>query len=1009
MHTVRRVLMVVLTVGLVPTGAFAQASITGTVKDTSGAVLPGVTVEAVSDVLIEKARSAVTDGSGRFQIIDLRPGAYVLTFTLSGFNTVRRDGVTLTGSSVVTVDTEMRVGAVEETVTVTGEAPIVDVQSTTRQSVLNAEVIDALPTSRNFVTLARMVPATLGGGNDVGGSLLADVGAAVTIHGSSVFDQRITLNGISVMTLQAGGGLGGQQPDVGSASEVAVDTSSFSADLPTGGVRINFIPRDGGNTFRNATFFTFSNSGLQGSNFTDELRRAGLGAAQEINYNYDLNESFGGPFKRDRVWYWFSSRYNKVENYVPVFENRNAFDPTKWTYDPDTGRRGVTKGTTLNTSLRLTWQATLRNKIAATYKADTWCNCPFDVSATRTPEAGYDRRFPRLRQEHVEWTSPVTNRLLLEAVGMHLYERWGNMHLRVNGGSLDDPAHEAALAQMIPVIEQSTGLNYRAYNNTPFIMNNTAVPNWAYRGAMAYVTGAHAVKVGVNRTHGYLDVLNYTQTPYHYQFNNGIPNQITLRGTPFGTRTHLDNDLGLFVQDRWTLGRVTLNGALRYDYFGASFPEQTVGPSVLTPGRSRTFPAQDNLSWHDVTYRSGAAYDVFGTGRTAIKVAFNKYLLGQTLNGLASAPNPINTLVTTANRAWTDQNGNFRPDCDLTNPVLQDLRSGGGDFCGPTFPSNFGSLNPSAAYDADLLTGWGHRQANWEFSAGVQHEVLPRVSVDVGYFRRAWKNFQVTDNLSVGPADYDTFSMTLPADPRLPNGGGYRLDGLVAIREQAFTRPVQNYNALSGKFGEQTEVFNGVDVTVNARLQNGLTFQAGTSTGKTTEDNCEIVAQLPELLNAPLGLFGPAAWRPAQFCRRESPFLTNFKGYGVYTIPKVGVQVAGTFRSTPGAAVNAIFNASNAYLAANSTLGRALAGGVANLSIALVEPNTMFLDRRNELDLRFGKVLRVGRHRSIVSVDLFNATNSNAVLTANQNFGAWLAPTAILNPRVVKVTVQYDF
>ena len=264
---------------LVPSMALAQASITGNVKDTSGAVLPGVTVEAASPVLIEKARTVVTDSNGRFQIVDLRPGTYTVTFTLAGFNTFKRDGVVLSGASANTVDAELRVGSLEETITVTGEAPVVDTHSLTKQQVLSSDVVDALPSARNYVTLGRMVSgtnATGNGANDVGGSLIQDVGGSLTVHGSRATDQRVTANGINTMTLQAGGNIGGQTPDVGSTAEVSIDTTSLSADLPTGGVRINFIPRDGGNRFADSAFFTFANKGLQGNNFSDELKAAGL-------------------------------------------------------------------------------------------------------------------------------------------------------------------------------------------------------------------------------------------------------------------------------------------------------------------------------------------------------------------------------------------------------------------------------------------------------------------------------------------------------------------------------------------------------------------------------------------------------------------------------------------------------------------------------------------------------------------------------------------------------------
>jgi hypothetical protein len=965
-----------------------------------------VTVEAASPVLIEKTRTTVTDGSGRYQLIDLRPGGYTVSFTLSGFNTIRREGLTLTGSGSSSVDAELRVGSLEETITVTGEAPTVDVSTTSRQAVLSADTIDALPTARNYVTLARMIPSAVYNGTDVGGSNLQLVGGSVRIHGSRDQDQRVTLNGINTMTLQAGGNIGGQIPDVGSATEVTVDHTAVSAELPTGGVRINFIPRDGGNRFAGATFFTFSNGGLASSNFTDELKAAGLGAPNEIKKNWDLNASAGGPLKVDKVWYWFSSRYTGVENWAPVFENANAYKPSEFLYVPAT-TRGLLKGRSYNSSLRTTWQATPRNKIAGTYKQDTWCDCPNGISAVVAPEAARDFRFPVLRQIHGEWTSPVTSRFLLEAVGMHLYERWGFMHPQAPRGS--SPDFEAIAPAMISVTEQSTGLVYRApvLNN-----NNTRVPNFTYRAAMAYVTGTHNIKVGFNRVHGFQETTNYNLNALAYQFNNGAPNQLTMRANPVKFRNHLDSDIGFFAQDKWSVRRATLNLALRFDHFAASFPEQTVGPAELAPARNFVFPAQDNLNWNDLTYRSGFVYDLQGNGKTAVKVTFNKYLRGQTLNNLGTDPNPVNTMVTSANRAWTDGNNNRVPDC-----VLLDFALNG--ECGAINNPLFGSATRSATFDDILRRGWGNREANWEFSAGVQRELLPRVSLDVGYFRRIWKNFRVIDDLSLAASDFDTFSMTVPVDSRLPDGGGYRLDGLVALKPSAFGRAPLNNNTLDRTYGQQLEHWNGFDITVDARFPNSLTLQAGTSTGRTMEDDCDVVTKVPEMLNVNLANVGnaavivptgtPTAWRPMQFCHRQTPWQTQFKTFGVYTIPKADVQVSGTFRSIPGDPLRAAFNASNAYLAANSTLGRALAGGAANITIDLVEPYTVYLDRRNELDMRFGKLLRAGRTRTVVSMDVFNMLNIDAVVNANQNFAVWRRPTQILNARVIKFSVQFDY
>jgi hypothetical protein len=1013
-------LVFLVSVYLLPSQALAQGSIGGAVKDTTGAVLPGVTIEAASPVLIEKVRTTISDGSGRYQIIDLRPGTYSITFTLPGFNTVKRDGVTVAGSGTVAVDADLRVGALEETVTVTGEAPVVDTQSITQQRVLNSDMVDALPSARNYFGLARMIPGTLGGGNDVGGSLIQDVGQSVTVHGSRNVDQRVTVNGVSTMTLQAGGNIGGQTPDVGSASEVTVDTNSLSADLPTGGVRINFVPKDGGNRFSNSTFLTFSNESLQGDNFSDTLRTAGLGTPNKLVNAFDINESLGGPFKQNKVWFWFSTRYNTTENEAPVFSNKYAYDPVNfWRYEADTTKPGVNKGTQLNSSLRLTWQVTPRNKIAGTYKADKWCNCPNNISATVSPEAGRDRRFPRLRQEHGEWTSPINNHVLFEAVGLHLFERWGNMHYRVHDGSLTDSAIETVLPQLYAVMEQGgpyAGLNYGILSN----YNNTAVPSWTYRAAMSYVTGSHAIKFGFNRTHGYLDEYQYTLNPIALRLNNGTPNLVTERAMPFRSITNLDNDLGFYVQDRWTVNRLTVQGALRFDYFATSFPEQHVGPSPVTPTRDITFSAQDNISWKDLTYRSGFAYDIFGNGKTALKVAFNKYLLGQTLNTLGRDPNPVLSLRTTATRGWNDQtfgpgdprSGNYKPDCDFVNPLVN-------GECAQINDLAFGTSVPGDEFDKDLITGFNHRQTNWEFSTSVQHEVMPGMALDVGYYRRAWAHFRVTDNILVGPEDFTRFDITAPSDPRLPGGGGYTVHGFYDVVPGKFGQ-VKNRNYLSDEFGDQFENFNGVDVTVNSRMKNGITVQAGVSTGKTMEDNCDIVAKLPEMNNftAAVGTL-PASWRAAEWCHRESPFLTQFKAYGVYVVPKIDVQVSGSFRSLPGQIgppalppnndVQVAFTATNAFLAANSTLGRPLAGNTPNINLQLLEPYTTYLDRRNELDLRFGKILRFGRQRAVLSVDVYNAINSNARITINQSFAAYQRPTEILNARLLKFSASYEF
>src|SRR4029077_20032417 len=439
--------------------------------------------------------------------------------------------------------------------------------------------------------------------------------------------------------------------------------------------------------FGNSTFFTFANQSMQGNNYTDALKAAGLATPTQIYNNWDLNESIGGPLKKDKVWFWFSTRFNRSNAFAGIFMNKNAYNPNAWNYVADTNNPAENRGKVQQNNLRITWQATPKVKLAVEQKVDTWGNCPMYLSATRAPEAANDRRFPRLRQEHVEFSSPVTDRLLIEFVGMHLFGRWGNLDLRVtdNVGSLDT-AQAAAIQNMIGVVEQSNGLAYRSYAATGAGgLNNTVVPNYTYRVAASYVTGTHSFKAGWNDTFGYLNTYNYAYQPISYTFLNQAPTAVTEYAAPFNAISNEDHDFGVFAQDTMRLNHMTVTGAIRYDWFKTSFPTQTIGPGSALFGlqnRNITFPEQDNLNWKDLTYRMGFVWDVRGDGKSAVKVAANKYLLGQTLNGFGASPNPANALAGNTFRSWSDNNNDHVVNCDLSNKGLQSPATGTIDTCG---------------------------------------------------------------------------------------------------------------------------------------------------------------------------------------------------------------------------------------------------------------------------------------------------------------------------------------
>jgi len=277
----------------------------------------------------------------------------------------------------------------------------------------------------------------------------------------------------------------------------------------------------------------------------------------------------------------------------------------------------------------------------------------------------------------------------------------------------------------------------------------------------------------------------------------------------------------------------------------------------------------------------------------------------------------------------------------------------------------------------------------------VQHQLAPRVAVDVGYFRRLYGNFVVTDNRAVTAADYSPFSVTAPTDARLPGGGGNTVNGFYDINANKVGQ-VDNYVTHASDFGAQIEHWNGVDVSVNARPRRGVLLQGGFSTGRTSTDNCAVLAQLPET-----STFG----RP--YCHVDTAFLTQVKLLGTYTVPKVDVQLSATFQSLPGPQITANYVVSNALI--QPSLGRPLSGGAANATVNIVAPGTMYGERLNQLDLRFVKILRYNRLRTGINLDLYNAFNGNAVRTVNTNYASWLTPTAILDARLFKISVQVDF
>jgi hypothetical protein len=663
---------------------------------------------------------------------------------------------------------------------------------------------------------------------------------------------------------------------------------------------------------------------------------------------------------------------------------------------PDTSKRAFNFTIQPSVSGRLTTQLNQKNKFSLFYDLQARDYTQGTTLTSMESVSEFDNSTP-YRMTSVGWTSPLTTKLLIEA------RLAAHSEMLYNAAWPDNP--NDVYRSLIAVTEQGgpiPGLLYRGagqQNGPTFIFAVMEAPNiWETQVSATYVTGAHAFKVGFVDGWGAQNLLERDiNSATSYRFNNGVPNQITERASPVTRTDDMKAELGLYAQDRWTVRRLTVNVGIRFDYFNTYFPATVLGPGPLVPNRNFTVPQYPWYDWKDLSPRMGVVYDLLGNGKTAVKASASRYVLA----GDPTQGNVFSSLANTVTRSWTPSgtaatNPNYyTPQCDLLNP------NANGD-CGAISDVRFGTQIPSTNYDPATLAGWGKRPYDWEFATGVQQQLRTGLGVDIGYFRRIYGNFTVTDNRSVAASDFSPFSVTAPVNPLLPGGGGNVIGGFYNLNPNKVGQ-VNNYVTFADNFGGQIEHWNGIDASVNARLTGGLLLRGGLSIGRTTTDDCAIVTTRPDVTVATsLGTV-----QSTQMCHLETPFITQVKLLGTYVIPKAAVNVAATIQSLPGPVLAANYVASNALV--QPSLGRPLSGGAANVTVNLVPPGAMYGDRLNELDLRFSKILKFAQTRLVVNFDLYNALNANPVTSVNNNYAAWLVPQTILDARLFKISAQVNF
>ena len=532
---------------LAPAVAVAQSSIGGAVTDDTGGVLPGVTVEASSDVLIEGSRVVFTDGTGAYNIIDLRPGEYTVTFTLPGFGTLVRDQLILGADVALPLDAVMSVGSVEETITVSGETPVVDVQQVQRIEVMTRETQEAVPTGRSMWSYALLIPGVKVHKPDVGGTAGVQQSEMMG-RGLDAAHTTIEVDGMMINTMISDGRYQAYLNPM-LAAETSYTTSGQGAETQNGGLRINMIPNEGGNQFSGNFFGGITPGAWQADNLGIIDNDAGTASNQfaydqgirqatSVNRIWDTNGAVGGPVFRDRLWFFSTGRWNGVGNQIT-----NSVNPD--------GSQGLDDNTIHSANVRLTWQMNQQHKLSAMFDKVRKRRFSQHGPGTDLNTAASSWTSPHYDTGTAKWTGTLSNRMLAEFGFSLIYEDWDPGYYRYSDdGSIfqekPDPSdlatcfstpcfHAApgssqANAQLSPAMggdpwysqvairDGRMGLLYGAKGGGE---NNNYTHRWAYQSALSYVTGSHSFKVGMNFSRGHNRHTNNSNGNLELRYDDG--------------------------------------------------------------------------------------------------------------------------------------------------------------------------------------------------------------------------------------------------------------------------------------------------------------------------------------------------------------------------------------------------------------------------------------------------------------------------------------------------------
>ncbi len=1005
----------------------AQSTISGQARDASGAVMSEVSVEAASPALIERARTVITNGEGRYAIVDVRPGTYTITFTKPGFSPVKEQ-IDVPANVTVPVDAVMQVGSVGQTVEVQAQVATVDIENVAHPEVLTRADMDSLPSARNMQSIASYVPGIHLNQPDVGGSQQIEQ-TYISTHGNPAGRDIYLLDGMRVNTMQ-NDGLIQIYIDNGMIQESTYQTSNVTAEVGGGGVYTNLIPKDGGNEFHGQLFLGYVPSQFVGNNVTTALKARGLTGQSAVNRLEDFNGSLGGPIIKDKLWFLVGGR------------KQLSFVQSAGSFYPD-GSPGIEKSYIWTGDLRLTYQINAKNKISAMWIRD-WKTKENDVV---TGAAGYSdvnpaisslERMPKMYYIfQTRWTSTLTPRLIVQS-GLSFTKLDYNIlyHAGVAKTPFTPEWYANATELDITRLTRSIAGSVNTY---------AKYERWVYAASGAYVTGSHQIKFGLTDDWGPNYLNNVANGDAYYQYSNGVPLQIVAYNTPTYQKFRVKSDLGIYGVDTWHVKRLAITAGLRWEYLNNYIEHQTA-PAGRFVG-ARDFPQVDcstvkGLScFKNWSPRIGLVYDLFGNHKTAIKAGVGKYNTPVVTSNL-NAFNPMYTASQTI--PWLN-----RPTtaCEAPAPgtapgcIPAGSGFGTGDV-GPNPNPRFGLLN-NITQDPNFK-----REYQWQYSAGLQQEISRGVTLNFNWYRTSDYEQPLVVNYAVPFSAWTPFQIANP------------LDG----------SPLTVYNLQPAYFGltpvlYQTnaprslrhDTYTGFETSILARLPHGAFVVGGWTIEKQTDTACDInTNSTGTALNDPnslrfcdwsgslqqaLGTISGVPFRSEFKLQANVPIKWGFEfNASLYSDPVYSTNFATPIASsttgpplplTAFSGQNQGFKTVNWPISPSTTYpldcncpspGAPVDPGLRQGSetIQLIAPGSRLTPQLTQFDIGARRVFRIHEKYTIIpEMQLFNVINASTALVETQSLGTTVkpfisggpggTPSVILNPRMLRLNLQFKF